>query len=48
MRCAELTASARIHPGIGQRRPATLPFLLIVKVSLFFGTRPASLLVVVI
>src|SRR5262249_10394589 len=43
-----LTASVRSHPGIHQRRPATLPSLRIVKVSLSFKTRPASSLVVVI
>ena len=43
-----LTASVRSHPGIHQRRPATLPFLRIVNVSLSFRTRPARSLVVVI
>jgi hypothetical protein len=43
-----LTASARIHPGIHQRRPATLPSLRIAKVSLSLSTRPANSLVVVI
>jgi hypothetical protein len=43
-----LTASVRIHPGIHQRSPATLPSLRMVKVSLSFRTRPASSLVVVI
>jgi hypothetical protein len=43
-----LTASARIRAGIHQRRPATLPSLRIVKVSLSLRTRLASSLVVVI
>ena len=43
-----LTASVRIHPGIHQRRPASEPFLRIVKVSLSFRTRLAISLLVVI
>jgi hypothetical protein len=43
-----LTASALIDLGIHQRRPATLPFLRIMNVSLSFRTRAASSLVVVI
>src|SRR5215510_15687170 len=43
-----LTASARTQPGIHQRKPATLPSLRIVNVSLSFRTRPAISLLVVI
>jgi len=43
-----LTASVRIHPGIHQRTPATLPSLRIVNVALSLRTRPARSPVVVI
>src|SRR5215203_6321193 len=43
-----LTASERIEPGIHQRKPATLPSLRIVNVSLSFRTRAAKSAFVVI